>query len=178
MSLNLKQNIKALRKGNELAGFQLYQHFSKATYNSILRIVPQEDEARDLLQESFIQAFEKINELDNELAFGAWLKRIAINKALAHLRKQKPLALALNEPEIMDQSEAEVDIPSLPFAEIKAAIDQLPEGCRLVFQLYYLEEYNHAQIAAQLKVSVSNSKTQLRYARRLLQKKLKAVYET
>jgi len=178
LSIDLKKNIKALRKGNQLAGFQIYQHFAKATYNSILRLVPQADEASDLLQESFIQAFEKIDSLENEQAFGGWLKRIAINKALAHLRKQNRVALSLDEVPEIDAVEEDLDLAPLSFSQINAAIQELPAGCRMIFQLYYLEEYSHAEIATQLSVSVSNSKTQLHYARHLLQEKLKSVYET
>jgi len=178
LSIDLKKNIKALRKGNQLAGFQIYQHFAKATYNSILRLVPQADEASDLLQESFIQAFEKIDSLEDEQAFGAWLKRIAVNKALGHLRKQNRISLSLDELPEIDAPEEEIELSQIAFSQINAAIEELPAGCRMIFQLYYLEEYSHAEIATQLSISVSNSKTQLRYARHLLQEKLKSVYET
>lgn len=178
MSIDLKKNIKALRKGNQLAGFQLYQHFAKATYNTILRIVPQSDIASDLLQESFIQAFEKIDKLENEQAFGGWIKRIAINRSLEHLRKQKQFPLSLEEINDFDAKEEEVEIPELAFGTIQSAINELPAGCRIIFQLFYLEEYSHAEIANELNTSISNSKTQLRYAKQLLQEKLKRVYET
>lgn len=177
-SIDLKKTIKALRKGNQLAGFQLYQAYSKACYNSILRIVNREDIARDLLQETFIQAFEQIHRLENELAFGSWLKRIGVNLALGHLRQEKNLSLHLEEHRDWDQIEEEDEIPELPFETIRQAIDQLPAGCRLIFQLYYLEEYKHQEIAEELNISLSNSKTQLRYAKRLLREQLKSVYET
>lgn len=178
MSINLKKTIRALRKGNQLAGFQLYQQFSRATYNSILRIVAEEDLARDLLQESFIQAFSKIDTLENEQAFGGWLKRIAINQALVHLRSEKDKWFSLdNLPEAILEAE-EIEIPEIPFDAIQTAINQLPVGCRTVFNLYYLEEYSHAEIAQELNTSLSNSKTQLRYAKQLLQEKLRSAYET
>lgn len=178
MSIDLKKTIRQMRKGNQLAGFQLYQNFSRATYNSILRIIPREDIARDLLQDSFIQAFEKIDSLENELAFGGWLKRIAINKALAHLRQDLKPFISLEEAPDFESSDEELEMPDLPFSRINAAIMQLPAGCRLIFQLYYLEEYSHAEIAKELNTSLSNSKTQLRYAKNLLQNHLKSAYET
>lgn len=176
MSIDLKKSIRALRRGNQLAGFQIYQQFSKATYNSILRLVPDEDQAKDLLQESFIQAFEKIDTLENELAFGAWLKRIAINKALRQIRKME-FTVDLDQADLLAEEE-ELELPRLDFHQIKSEIDQLPAGCRTVFQLYYLEEFSHAEVAEQLEISVSNSKTQLRYAKSVLKKRLKMHHET
>ncbi len=178
MSINLKSTIKALRKGNQLAGFQLYQSFNKACYNSILRIVPQEDQARDLLQESFIQAFNKIDELKDEQAFGGWIKRIAINNALSFHRKQGSTLLSLDENPHLGVEEEDQELPELSFGEIQSAINELPAGCRLIFQLYYLEEYQHSEIAIELDISISNSKSQLRYAKQLLQEKLRTAYET
>lgn len=178
MSIHLKKTIRALRKGNQLAGFQLYQEFSRATYNSILRVVGQDDLARDLLQESFLQAFAKIDTLENELAFGAWLKRIAINNALAHLRSEKEKWFSFEQLPEADFEAEELEIPDIPFEAIQAAINQLPVGCKTVFNLYYLEEYSHAEIAQELNTSLSNSKSQLRYAKLLLQEKLRSAYET
>ncbi len=177
-SIDLKKTIRALRKGNQLAGFQLYQAYAKATYNSILRIVTKEDLASDILQESFIQAFEKIDTLENEGAFGAWLKRIAINLALQNLRKEKNALPSLEEQLVMGLPEEEPELPSIAFEQILSAIQQLPPGCRMVFQLFYLEEFRHEEIAKQLSTSISNSKTQLRYAKKLLQEQLKSAYET
>lgn len=177
-TIDLKKTIRALRKGNQLAGFQLYQAFAKATYNSILRIVNQADLAQDILQESFIQAFEKIDTLENEGAFGGWLKRIAINRALQELRKGSINWTTLDEREDWEQGDEEPEMPDIPFAQILAAIQQLPPGCRMIFQLYYLEEYSHEEISKQLNTSLSNSKTQLRYAKRLLQETLRSAYET
>jgi RNA polymerase sigma factor (sigma-70 family) len=178
LSANLKRNIKALKKGNELAAFQLYQSFSQATYNSILRIVAEEDTARDILQEAFIKAFGQIEELKEELAFGGWLKRIAINLSLQAARN-KDWNLESLGPEIEDQIEEEIlEVPSLEFSEIQAAINLLPNGCRLIFQLFYLEEYSHKEISIELNTSESNSKTQLRYAKSLLKKRLKTAYES
>lgn len=177
MSLDLKKTIRALRKGNQLAGFQLYQAFSKSAFNSILRLVQDEDLAKDLLQETFIQAFNKVDELKDEQAFGAWLKKIAINHALGHLRKKASLVFPLQEG-LEIASEEELDIPKLEFGTIAKAIETLPAGCRTVFQLYYLEEYSHKDISDELQMSVSNSKSQLRYAKQLLQTQLKSAYET
>lgn len=177
MSIDLKKTIRALRKGNQLAGFQLYQAFSKSAYNSILRLVQDEEQAKDLLQETFIHAFQKIDELNDAQAFGGWLKRIAINQALGQLRRKASLEFPIEEGfEIA--SEEEMEIPELEFELIAKAINALPAGCRTVFQLYYLEEYSHKDISEELQMSVSNSKTQLRYAKQLLQNQLKSPYET
>ncbi len=162
-----------------MAAQQLYQLYAKAAYNSLLRLGLQEALAQDLLQESFIKAFSQLEQLQEARAFGAWLKRIAINLGLQEIRKQKQW-LSLEEiPEAATQTEEENEAwPALSFAELKAALDQIPKGCRLIFELYYLEQYSHQEIASELQVTVSTSKSQLHYAKRLLRKTLKVHYET
>lgn len=169
--------VKQFQKGQTLAA-QLYQLHAKATYNSLLRLGLRVEEAQDLLQESFIRGFNRIDELEEAAAFGAWLKRIAINLGLQEIRKQKRSVelLKLDKLEI-ESEEIDTDWPEIGFDALKAALKSLPEGCQLIFELYYLEDYSHQEIASELQVSVSTSKSQLHYAKRLLREKLKPQYE-
>src|SRR3546814_5993559 len=77
------------KKGSRKAQYALYKHYSKAMYNIALNIVNDEDEAADLLQESFYDAYTKINEFRQDTTFGAWLKKIVVNNSINRLRKQK-----------------------------------------------------------------------------------------
>lgn len=169
--------VKQFQKGQTLAA-QLYQLHAKATYNSLLRLGLRVEEAQDLLQESFIRGFNRIDELEEAAAFGAWLKRIAINLGLQEIRKQKRSVelLKLDKLEI-ESEEIDTDWPEIGFDALKAALKSLPEGCQLIFEPYYLEDYSHQEIASELQVSVSTSKSQLHYAKRLLREKLKPQYE-
>ncbi len=161
-----------------MAAQQLYQLYAKAIYNSILRLGFRPEEAQDLLQESFIKGFNQISELKEAAAFGAWLKRIAINLGLQEIRKQKRTAPWLELEEIAeDLSEQEENWPDIGFHELQTALGTLPAGCKLIFELYFLEEYSHQEIASEMQISVSTSKSQLHYAKRLLREKLNQHYE-
>jgi len=155
------------KQGDALAARKLYDACNKAAYNSILRIVGREDLAQDLLQETFILAFNRIRDLKSDKTFPAWLKRIAINQALQYYRKHNPIKEEEWKVEQHEEIE-EKEFNSLNQLDISAwlnIIETLPPKSRLVFQLFYLEELKHEDIAMRLKISLSTSKSQLRYAK-------------
>lgn len=132
--------------------------------------------AKDLLQEAFVKAFKKVNELDEPKAFGGWLKRIVLNTGLEYLRKKKYVFEEIDNQadELEDELE---DGMAIDNELIHSAIKQLPDGCRAVLCLFLLEGYKHAEIAKELGISESTSKTQFRHAKILLKEKLKHHYE-
>jgi RNA polymerase sigma-70 factor (ECF subfamily) len=164
--------IVELKNGDEAAARHLYKMYSKAMYNTLIRIAGNQEDAQDLLQEAFIKAFKNIETYRSDSTFGAWLKRIVVNTGLEFLRSRKihfeVWDETIPEPE-MDSTENE----TYDINEIHEGIRQLPDGCRTVFSLYLLEGYTHDEIANQLKVSVSTSKTQYRRAKILLREQLK-----
>ncbi|WP_421765269.1 RNA polymerase sigma factor [Ekhidna sp.] len=167
--------IKQLKKGNELAAYNLYNDYSKAMYNTLIRLTNDSEVAKDLLQEAFIKAFQRIHDLDDPKAFGGWLKRIVINRGLEHLRKSK-----VYFEDIEDQAEViseEVDDRMIDNQTLHNAIKELPDGCRTVLSLHLLEGFKHKEIALQLNISESTSKTQFRHAKQLLKTKLQHHYE-
>lgn len=177
MTLVTEQNvwIREAQKGNELAAFNLYRSYSRAMYNSLIRMVRDEDIAKDLLQEAFIKAFNNLDKLTEVKAFGGWLKRIVVNTGLEYVRKKKYVF------EDIDEVHAEISEDE-PFEEcdvvaIHAAIKELPDGCRTVLSLHIFEGFKHSEIAKQLGISESTSKTQFRHAKLLLKKKLTHIYE-
>lgn len=162
------------KKGDAAAARSLYESCSKASYNSILRIVGREDIAQDLLQETFIIAFNRINDLKNHKTFPAWLKRIAINQALQYYRKHNPIKedeWKIEEHEEIMEEEFN-SLSELDIADWLKIIEELPAKCRLVFQLFYLEELKHEDIAIRLNINTSTSKSQLRYAKSIIKQKL------
>lgn len=167
--------IKQLKKGNELAAFNLYNSYSTAMYSTLTRMVNDEEQAKDLLQEAFIKAFKKINDLDEPLAFGGWLKRIVVNTGLEHIRKKK---YDFDDVDMIEHIEEDIENEQLIEDEIiHQAIKSLPDGCRTVVCLHLLEGFKHKEIADQLGISESTSKTQYRHAKLLLKKKLEHHYE-
>ncbi len=144
-------------------------------YNVGYRIVNNVEEAEDVLQDAFISAFNNLESYRGDSTFGAWLKRIVINKAINYVNKRKPERLP--EDEHFDvKEEEEVDVlEGFPFTveKVRVAIEALPDGYRSVLSLYLLEGYDHGEIAEILGITESTSKSQFNRAK----KKLKELLE-
>jgi RNA polymerase sigma-70 factor (ECF subfamily) len=123
------------------------------------------------MQESFLSAFDKINSYKGEVSFGAWLKRIVVNRALDFLKKNKIESLPLDEKidKLSEEEETNEDIEVEDnVAEIKKAIEQLPTGYRIVLSLYLIESYDHEEIGEILNISASTSRSQYNRAKKKL----------
>lgn len=156
------------------AQYELYGRYSQAMYSTAVRILGQTDEAEDALQESFFNAFTNLNKYKGSASFGAWLKRITVNVCLNKLRKRKLKWIELD----FDLVEEEHDVqPDLDVKRINEVIQKLPTGCRAVFVLKAIEGYSHEEIADELKISLSTSKSQYIRAKNLLSLSLKRVIE-
>ncbi len=145
-------------------------------YNICIRIIPNKQDAEDILQDAFIAAFRNLEGFKGESSFGAWLKRIVINHSLNFIKKQKPGFVQVDESfEIPDNNEIE---EATNPADVHHAIKELPEGARVILSLHLLEDYKHREIAEMLNISESTSKSQYLRAKSLLREKLKnTVYE-
>lgn len=144
-------------------------------YNTLIRIVADTEVAKDLLQEAFIKAFGNLENLTEEKAFAGWLKRIVVNTGLEYHRKRKLEFVEIDEEH--DDFEDEMEVDEVDVKAIHAAVKELPDGCRTVLSLHIFEGYKHSEIADQLGISASTSKTQFRHAKKLLKSKLEKVYE-
>jgi RNA polymerase sigma factor (sigma-70 family) len=166
--------ISKSKDGDRASQYALYKKYSRAMYNICYRIVNEEEEARDVLQDAFIRAFQNLRSFRGESTFGAWLKKIVINQAINHLRKQKLMYEPLGEA---DYGESVVNTDDdnimLNVERVKNALQQLPDGFRTVFSLYLLEGYDHAEIGQILGISESTSKTQYIRAKNKLKELLK-----
>ncbi|MBY0244438.1 MAG: sigma-70 family RNA polymerase sigma factor [Sphingobacteriaceae bacterium] len=165
--------VHQCKTGNRKAQFELYKLYAKAMYNVAFRILNYEEEAEDVLQESFLEVFNRINDFREETTFGLWLKQIVINKSINYLRKRKldlisTDGLDIPEEENTDESEIEFQVE-----KIRQAIAQLPDGYRVVLSLYLLEGYDHEEISHVLKISESTSRTQYMRAKKKLLEILK-----
>jgi RNA polymerase sigma-70 factor (ECF subfamily) len=127
-------------------------------------MIGEEEEAKDVLQESFIDAFTKISTLEHEVTFSAWLKRIVVNKCINALRKNRNHFSSLDEESDLqipaDTSSYDDSIVKKGAQEIMTALDRISEGCRTVFNLYLFEGYDHKEIGQILSISESASKAQ------------------
>lgn len=168
-----KQLLQECLKGNQNAQARLYRQYVQAMFNLVVRMMPTRAEAEDVVQEVFVKVFQKLDSFKGEATLGAWIKRITINTALGHLRKKGKINIV--ELEIQQEYIGEIreEPSSYDMKQIHHAIKQLPDGCRIIFNLYLLEGYRHAEIAQLLGVSESTSKTQYHRAKVLLRELLK-----
>jgi RNA polymerase sigma factor (sigma-70 family) len=151
--------IERCRKGDTKAQFELYKLYYKPMYNVCLRMVGNEMEAEDVMQEAFLKAFTKIGTYEGIVSFGAWLKKIVVNRSLDHLKKRKVKFEELNE-KIPDEEPVGFDISEVQMEQLKKAVQQLPDGYRVVLNLYLLEGYDHEEIAQILGISNASSRSQ------------------
>lgn len=162
--------VEQCLQGSAKAAHDLYKLYIKAMLNTAFRIVGDEDDAKDVVQEAFIKAFEKLAEFQGSATFGSWLKRIVVNQALNHLRRKAPVSpLEEIHHETADEDESQDWEEVVGQVErLKSAIKLLPEGYKLIFNLYMIEGYEHQEIADILGVSLSTSKSQLLRAKQKL----------
>ncbi len=145
--------------------------------NTAFRIVGTRADAEDVLQESFVSAFKNIDSYREEAAFGAWLKRVVVNRALTHLRnmqRQLFFSEVEEEPMIVDDDPLDEVSMELEVANVKEAVLNLPDGFRSVLTLYLFEGYDHKEISEILNISESTSKTQYKRAKDKLKELLKS----
>lgn len=166
--------INQCKKNDAKAQMHLYNLYCKAMFLIAYRYVKDRFLAEDVMQDAFIKAFKNIESYKNEVAFGAWLKRIVINQSIDELKKNKLDLVAINE-EITtikedDNWQVECDIS---VDEIVAKIKKLKEKYRLVLSLYLLEGYDHQEIAEILNITENTSRTNLLRGKKLLREHLK-----
>ena len=161
-----KSVIEACKKGNTLAQYALYQQYTKAMFNLAFRMVNNREDAEDMLQEAFTDAFRKLDSFRFESTFGAWLKTIVVNKCINHLRKKRMEIITDDIPEKTNWKDEE-DRYNVKYdiSQVFKAIEILPDGYRIVLTLYLLEGYDHTEISQILNISESTSKTQYLRAR-------------
>ncbi len=135
--------------------------------NVSYRLMGTVEEAEDMLQEAMTEAFCKLHTFRYESAYGAWLKRIVVNKCINEINRRKADLTFMDDMSYFDnKTENDSEIEELSVPAIKRAMEELPEGNRIIFSLYLLEGYDHREISQILEISESNSKTQYMRARR------------
>lgn len=175
---NIHQDlIDGCKNGDQKAQFQIYKLYYKAMFNTSLRIVCDTMEAEDIMQEAFLSAFEKINTYSGTVSFGAWLKRIVINRSLDAVSRKKAIFEDIDthfelQEESDDTADTDTDLDDR-LNEVKSAINNLPDGYRIILSLYLLEGYDHDEIGEILDISSSTSRSQLSRAKQKLVSELR-----
>ncbi|MGX1931290.1 RNA polymerase sigma factor [Flagellimonas sp. 2504JD4-2] len=172
MEANVRFTHQALveqsKEGNRNAQYQLYGLYVDAMFNVAMRLLTIREDAEDVLQESFVEAFKKLDTFRFESTFGAWLKRIVINRSINHLKAKRLLLSSLeNEGEPLEDKEPDTNV-KFGIEKIKMGLGQLPEGYRQIITLYLIEGYDHVEIAEIMEISTSTSKSQYHRAKKKL----------
>ena len=170
-----REIIELSKAGNPKAQYQLYKLYAKAMYNICVLMLNSKEEAEDLLQESFTDAFMKLNSFRYESSFGAWLKRIVINKCINAINKKKVDLVFPEHPLEPDTADEEIDYRGieLDVQRVHRAVEKLPDGYRVIFSLYALEGYDHLEISQIMNISESTSKSQYLRAKQKIKEILK-----
>lgn len=164
--------FEGCKRGDRQAQEGLYRALAPTMMGICLRYAKDRDDAEDILQTAFIKVFQKISDFRMEGSFEGWVKRIMVNTALEHYRKNLRSLTAVS----LDEVQEEVSFSawnSLEVQDLLNLIQSLPNGYRMVFNLYALEGYSHKEIADELGITESGSKSQLSRARALLKEKIK-----
>lgn len=165
--------IERCRVGDRDAHFRLYKLYSRAMLNAAYRITGHEEDAEDVLQEAFVSAFKNLERYRGDSTFGAWLKRIVVNKSINVLKKRRENVIAQEEDFDVPVEEPGTDyMPELSVEKVKRCIELLPDGYRSVLSLYLLEGYDHEEIAGIMGITESTSKSQLNRAKSKLKELL------
>jgi len=157
--------IEACRRGDEAAPMKLYRLYYKAVYSISYRILANSFEAEDVMQETFLSAFEHIEQYKGEVSFGAWIKKIAINKSIDAVRSRPGfIDFDAEIPDLMADDDVQYsEYVNYRLEEIRLAIQKLPDQYRVILSLFLIEGYDHEEISQILGISYSLSRT--RYSR-------------
>lgn len=162
-----RDTIEQSKKGDAKAQYQLYSLYAKAMFNICMRMLSVREDAEDALQEAFTEVFDKLSSFRYESAFGAWVKRIVVNTCINRLNRKHPeLVLSDIASAASPEEEPEMEDLELQVQQVLSAVEQLPDGYRLILNLYLFEGYDHREISEILGISESTSKTQYFKARR------------
>jgi RNA polymerase sigma factor (sigma-70 family) len=177
--LNIHEDlIEQSKVGDSRAQQQLYMQYAKAMYNICRRMTNNDTEAEDVLQDAFSDAFYRLNSFRYESTFGAWLKRIVVNHCINHLKKRKADLVPMDDLSFFDTAHDEIqDDEEVKYTvtRIIKASELLPDGYRVIFSLYLLEGYDHAEISGIMGITESTSKSQFLRAKQKIREILKNI---
>ena len=175
------QNIELLliqcKLQNQKAQFAVYNLYSKAMYNVAFRILGNQNEAENIMQDSFLKAFTKIDSYNSTSTFGAWLKKIVINKSINELKKSKaystePLA---DHFEKVEEAESDLSFTNQKAEHVLKTIQSLKPNYKIILTLFFIEGYDQEEISEILNISYANCRTTLSRAKDSLRKKLEEI---
>lgn len=169
--------IKQCKANDRKAQLELYQKYCDGMYCVAMRFLKNPDDAEDVMQEAFIKAFLKLDQFRGDVTFGAWLKRIVVNKCLDFIKSRKDKFTEIKEhmAPVVEDDNWEVD-DGLSLDQIKDSMDQLPDKYREVVYLYLVEGYDHSEISEILNLTNNTCRSRLLRGKGHLKQILKENY--
>ena len=174
---NIEELIKLCKEGNQRAQLEVYNRYYKAMYNTSIRIVKDSFEAEDIMQDSFLVAFTKLNSLKDITIFGSWLKRIVINNSIYHYKKSDkydnvPLDNVLYKIEDSSNNYESNEVSKLKANEVLNTMKLLKDNYRIALNLHLIEGYDYEEISEIMNISYANCRTTISRAKESLRKKI------
>jgi len=170
--LNQKELIAGCIRGDRNCHLELFQQYSGKLLGVCIRYTRHRMEAEDILQDAFIKIFTNLHKYEGKGSFEGWMRRIVVNTALKNYHKSSYQKEKIGLEDYQEGALDPVVISTLHEEEILNVVAKLPDGYRIVFNLYVIEGYSHREIAEQLKIQESTSRSQLVKARKMLQSKI------
>lgn len=166
--------VAGCRLGDRGSQKSLYEKFAPLLFSICRRYSPDDETAKDYLQDAFIRIFEKIGDLKSDDALVGWMKRVAVTIVLERIRRSKRMVYTEDYAGYDREDEKVADaLSAMQKTEIMQLISGMPEGYRTVLNLYSIDGYSHAEIGEILGISEQGSRSQLSRAKRYLMQKLK-----
>lgn len=178
--LHTEQLITLCKEGNQTAQMEVYNRYYKAMYNTAFRIVKDSAEAEDAMQEAFLSAFTKLDSFSGEVAFGAWLKKIVVNRSIYLYKKRKkkeevPIDTMLYKVEDSNGIASDEEFTSLQAQKVLQTLKTLKDNYRVSLTLHLIEGYDYEEICSILDISYANCRTTISRAKESLRKKLEVL---
>ena len=164
-------------EGKQSAHLEVYNRYYKAMYNTAFRIVKDSAEAEDVMQESFLNAFTKLDSFKAEVTFGAWLKRIVINNSIYHYRKQQQRGEVSLEDKLYKVEDNDAVVSDHESTKRKAqkvmeTMSRLKDNYRVSLTLHLIEGYDYEEVSEIMNISYANCRTMISRAKESLRKKM------
>lgn len=173
-SNSLMEVVEGCLKGKESAMKKFYEHFQGFALSVCLSYCENRDDALEIMNDGFLKVFKSLDKVENIERIKPWLRRIMINVAIDHFRKNIKKQTTQLPQNIIEPNFGDVLVyAKLSSEDIMSAVQSLPANYRLVFNLYAIEGYSHKEIGGMLKIAESTSRANLSLANGLLREKLK-----
>jgi RNA polymerase sigma-70 factor (ECF subfamily) len=160
--------VEKCKTGHSSSQYELYELYVDAMYNIGIRMLRNKEDAEDIVQESFVSAFKNLASFNYESTFGAWLKRIVINKSINYLKRKEIAVVPIETHEFHLKDDVVFETEAVDIRKVKKGIEQLPAGYKQIINLYLIEGFDHIEIGEVLGITTSTSKSQYHRAKKKL----------